>query len=228
MLHVSPPDRWKSYPGYEETKEERHARYESIAADIEAVVSKGDGIHGKPEQDAAVLVAVTYLESGFAKDVDVGPCYRPTADNQRCDSGRAACIAQIRIRDGVTSEHTHGIGGLTQTDLFKDRKKCLAISRFMLRRSFRACAKEGPDARMDVYASGRCGYGREEGKKRLKLAEKLWSLPLDRKTGKQKDSKPKPGERPAAVLTRAVEASRRRGARVRGREARRRTPQARR
>jgi hypothetical protein len=44
---------------------------------------------------------------------------------------------------------------------------------------------------MDVYASGRCGHGREEGKKRLKLAEKLMSLPLDTKTGAPKTAKKK-------------------------------------
>ncbi|NUP04506.1 MAG: hypothetical protein HOW73_00405 [Polyangiaceae bacterium] len=186
MLHLSPQERWKSLPGHEETVGERRARYESIAADIATTVGEGDGIDRNRHQDAALLVAVTFLESGFQKDVDVGPCYRPSADSKRCDSGRAACLAQIRIRDGRTSEHTHGIGGLTQEDLFKDRKKCLAIAKHMLRRSFRACAKDGPDARMDVYASGRCGVGREEGKKRLKLAEKLMSLAIDKETGDKK------------------------------------------
>jgi hypothetical protein len=189
MLHLSPEERWKSLPGHEETKAERRARYEAIAADIASTVEKGDAIHKKREADAALLVAVTYLESGFQKDVDVGPCYRPNANDKRCDEGRAACIAQIRIRDGYTSEHTHGIAGLTLADLFKERKKCLAIAKFMLRRSFRACTKDGPDARMDVYASGRCGYGREEGKKRLKLAEKLMSLPLDEKAASSKGPK---------------------------------------
>mgnify|MGYP000367268083 CR=1 FL=1 len=44
----------------------------------------------------------------------------------------------------------------------------------------------GRDARLDVYASGRCGFGREEGKKRLKLVERLLALPLDRDTGEKK------------------------------------------
>jgi len=184
MLHLSPADRWTASPGHDESREARLARYTSIAADIDATLEKGDRIQRTAQQDAALLVAVTFMESGFAKDVDVGPCYRPSADSKRCDSGLAACIAQIRVGPGLTSLHTHGIAGLSQDDLFRQRKKCLQIARFMLRRSFRACTKDGPDARMDVYASGKCGSGRDEGKKRLRLAEKLLSLPLDKKTGK--------------------------------------------
>ncbi len=187
MLHLSPEERWHHKPGFEETKAERLARYEAIASDIEAAVSQGGTIDTRRDRDAALMVAVTFMESGFEKDVDVGPCYRGDGNNTRCDSGRAACIAQIRIRDGVTSESIHGVAGLKQEDLFRDRKKCLEIAKFMLARSFRACAKDGRDARLDVYASGRCGFGRDEGKKRLKLQERLLALPLDRETGNKKE-----------------------------------------
>lgn len=166
MLLLSPPEKWRAAKGFEETESVRLARYESIASDVASVA---DGsITGSVRGDVAILVAVTFLESAWFLDVDRGPC-RPGY----CDRGKSACIAQIRLGAGKTREQTHGIAGLTQADLFRDRKLCLRVASFMLRKSFRGCAREGPDARMDLYASGKCGHGRTEGVKRLRLMDRL-------------------------------------------------------
>src|SRR5689334_6529165 len=78
-----------AYPGWAETVEQRTARMQSIADDIAAVTTD--------PREMAVLVAIGHHESGWAPDVDNGPCYRgPRNDSPRCDGGRAASPWQLQ------------------------------------------------------------------------------------------------------------------------------------
>ena len=184
MLWASPPERdakHQAFPGWAETPAERTVRYESIATDIyEAVYVPGArlpwGGKNGPARSAALLLALSFGESGWAPDVDKGPCYPGV--HGRCDGGRAACIFQIQAGPGTTLSQ-HGISGKTGADLFSDRKLCVQVALHMINRSFRAARLLPLEDRLNVYASGRVGAGRAGGSARMALAEKFFkhSLP---------------------------------------------------
>jgi hypothetical protein len=169
------PDR--EFPGWTETTSEREARYRSIASDLETFVFDPEtkpafaGESGRG-RTAALLLAIAYHESGFAKDVDQGPCYRgPRGRNTRCDSGMSACLLQIHLGNGKTPE------GWTQADLFADRKKCFAAGLRLVRASFGACRDLPLRDRLSAYASGSCAHGAEASRALMDLAERLATTP---------------------------------------------------
>ena len=137
-------------PGHAETVDEVRARFASIASDA-AVVA-----HEKPlyagargdERTVATLLALAFHESGYAHDVDVGPCYRGRdGKSLRCDSGRAACSLQVRT--DVHREHT-------AAELFADRKLCFREGLRVLRSSMATCARSAPTDLFAAYAGGSC------------------------------------------------------------------------
>lgn len=182
MTTLAPPERLASIPqipGWAESAEEKRERYGEIARALYEVVydPASRGLFGGPKgraYTALQLLSIAYMESGFAKDVDKGPCYQGRGFRGRCDGGRAKCMMQIRVDDGVTILALHGVAGLTGEQLHADRHACFRTGLHMVRRSFRACTKLGPDHRLDVYASGYCGGGYGPGRARLKLAERIW------------------------------------------------------
>jgi hypothetical protein len=131
-----------------ETDAERTERLHEIAVDA-AFVAKND-------DEAALLLAVAYHESGFALDVDKGPCRKGT-----CDGGQAACMMQIH----ATPER--------RTELFKDRRECFRVGLSALRMSLRACRKNAPEDRFAQYASGSCMKG-FKGSRELYRAWARW------------------------------------------------------
>ncbi|APR88518.1 hypothetical protein A7982_13867 [Minicystis rosea] len=177
MMWAAPPDRFaaaQSYPGWEETAEARSARYRSIAEDLQAVAYDPAerplfaGKRGRA-RTAALLLALALKESGLAPDTDRGPCYRGRdGRNARCDSGRSACMLQIRVGKGTTPE------GWTKEDLFADRRKCFRAGLHLARRSVGACSQDGPDFILNAYASGVCGLGHQQSRERVALAERLF------------------------------------------------------
>jgi hypothetical protein len=169
------PDR--EFPGWTETVEQRSARYTSIASDLETFVFDPEtkpafaGETGR-EQTAALLLAIAYHESGFAKDVDLGPCYRgPKGRGSRCDSGMSACLLQIHLGTGKTPE------GWTQAELFADRKKCFATGLRLVRGSLGACRHLPIRDRLSAYASGSCDRGAEASRALMDLAQRLGTKP---------------------------------------------------
>jgi len=184
-LSASPPERAKNPPGWDETVEVRRRRYESIASDLAAVVYDPDvrplypGPRGRA-QTAALLLAIAVEESGLARDVDLGPCYRGSSGTgPRCDRGRAFCLLQV---------HADGIGGRTREgwtggELFDDRRKCFRAGLSLARSSFGAAAGADPTHRLDAYAGGHSNAAHMAGKKRLDLADALFvrarNVPLD-------------------------------------------------
>lgn len=197
MVLVSPPERLAALPqlpGHEESAQEKHNRYQSIARDLYAVAYDPatspiySGSKGRAAT-AATLLAIAWHESGFAHDVDYGPCYRgKDGKGYRCDSGRSACLMQIQIGDGTTTKRSHGIEGLTQADLFGDRQACFRAALKLVRNSFSACSKNRADERLNAYASGVCGLGHQRSKevfaihrrmvsaKPIPAEDKLWIL----------------------------------------------------
>ena len=138
MLVLSPPDRWSALPGHEETTEVRAERYASIARDIAA--------EGHTREGAALLLAVTWHESGWAHDVDVGRCYRGPGWEKRCDAGRAVCIAQLQLPRPQREEAR------------TDRRTCLRMGLVAVRRSLAVCRRSAPPHRF-AGLSGSCSRG---------------------------------------------------------------------
>jgi hypothetical protein len=168
IVYLAPPERLASlpqFPGWEETAEQKQARDTSIAEDI-SVVSR-DRAPKHPEKAAALLISLAFMEGGFAKDVDVGPCYRPLPTSTRCDGGAAVSLWQIRIGEGSTPE------GWTKADLQGDRRKAARVALRMAWQSITKCSGRGPDAGLRAYATGTCERGQEASAARLGLARRL-------------------------------------------------------
>ncbi|HTJ84565.1 MAG TPA: hypothetical protein VL400_22755 [Polyangiaceae bacterium] len=194
MALVAPPDRAaneKAFPGYQETIEERRERYAAIAEAARDVAYDPNekpvfgGKYGRA-RTAALMLAVAYHESGFMKDVDLGPCWRGKAGTStRCDSGRAACLMQIHVADGQTAE------GYTREELFADRKKCFRSGLHLLRRSMSACSHLPEKHKLASYASGTCKGGLKDSESLMALYEKFASLKPMPKADPPKGDAPK-------------------------------------
>lgn len=129
MLRFAPVESAPQMPGHEETAEETRARYASIASAI------ADACESSKTQRSctALLVAIGTGESRFARDADVGPCYRGKGYESRCDAGLAASVWQV---------HAHGRDAngepVTVAKLFASRslaaKTVLRVARWSLQR----------------------------------------------------------------------------------------------
>src|SRR5690606_35608375 len=105
---------------------------------------------------------------GFARDVDLGPCWRGRAnDSWRCDFGRAHCLLQVHARDGKTRE------GWTPAELVADREKCFRAGLHLVQSSFAACRANPAKLRLAAYASGRCTAGQAGSERLLALGERF-------------------------------------------------------
>lgn len=172
---LSPPDKVASVqrlPGWEETPEERTARYASIASDLHDVVFDPEESPLRDttrEETVRVLAAVAFHESGFAKDVDVGPCYRGKGHELRCDSGRSVCLMQLHAPGRTT------IDGYTRAQLEGDRKTCFRAALHVASRSYSACRK--PFTSLNLYATGFCNMGTANTRMKLATAARLPRAP---------------------------------------------------
>lgn len=126
-----PADRPEDRPALE-------ARLRSIAEDAADVA-------GQDPEMATLILGVAHHESGFAIDVDLGPC-RPGT----CDNGQAACMLQIWTQNDAT-----------RAALFADRKKCFRTGLAALRSSMATCASNGPELQFAAYAAGSCDRGHQ-------------------------------------------------------------------
>ncbi len=162
LIAIAPPEQYARAHdqfGIVETAEQRIERYERIVDDLEHVVFAADF---KPllsdnksarVKSALLALAVAWHESGFAPDVDLGPCYRVGPKwTARCDSGHAACILQVHVLyTGTTSQ------GWTLEEVQADRRKCFTSGLSAMRGSIGLCwGRNGRDASLAAYASGRC------------------------------------------------------------------------
>lgn len=167
MMALAPPERMAALPqwaGHEETVVEKRSRYVAIAIDLEDAVLASEPLPGmNRRRTAATLLGIAFMESGFARDADVGPC----ATDKRCDRGASACLMQIKVGGGTTRE------GWTREELFADRTKCFRAGLAKARNSMRAC-----DGELTAYAVGHCDslIGKAAGRSRLAMGRRVWAL----------------------------------------------------
>lgn len=103
--------------------------------------------------DAALLLAVAALESGFSRDVD-GPACAPWVVRRRgCDDGKAKGLWQMHDRAGARVP--------------AERRAQAREALRRLRGSLGACRD------LTMYASGQCGAGRVAADRRLTLARRV-------------------------------------------------------
>jgi hypothetical protein len=156
MLYLQPVSRHRSTL---ETVPQRDARYQEIAAAIEKVVAANPPLIPGPSgraYTAAVLLSVTYIESGWRKDVDLGLSRAKRASWGEEDHGRSWCMGQINLGSGTVPVGDDVMKSWTGKDLISDREKCMAVVLEMVRRSFASCRLLPRDHWLNQYASGEC------------------------------------------------------------------------
>lgn len=156
MVSAIPPGSHQNAGSLESTAEHA-ARYRSIASDIATVAldSEEPPVFRGRLGTAALLLSVSYFESAWRKDVDTG-----IGKLARGDGGQSCTIYQLLV-------------GRTRCEpLLADRGLATREALHMIRRSALACSKLGPNAALNVYASGSCEGGEREGKLRIEKARK--------------------------------------------------------
>lgn len=158
MLALSPPDRDAARPTFPEaveTAEDRTFRYTEIAADIVRAV---DSLPLASQKGAAeLLVAIAFHESGFRKDVDLGPCAPAWVKKGGCDHGRSVSMWQLQPWDPPV----------------EGRRE--AAAREALRRAFRsmsACRGNAAEERLALYA----GSETCKGAMARQRSREIWSV----------------------------------------------------
>lgn len=172
MLSWSPPGR-SFIKDAKETPEEGKIRYEQIAGSAIAVAYDPaekplfGGSYGRG-MTLALLLSVSWFESGYRKDVDLG-----AGPHSRGDKGKSWCLSQIMmgvadphgrtrtrvVMDGsgyrFVQDRTFGVGWGGE-DLVRDREKCYRTGLRLMRSSFAACRRQPVDERLAAYAGGDC------------------------------------------------------------------------
>jgi hypothetical protein len=151
MLAAVPPGKFKKPAVAVEAEDETHARYQALATSLAEVVldpeerSLFPGDDGR-RQTAALMLALSYHESGWRRDVDLG------IDKKVRPGRQYWCVMQIGV-DKKTAE------GWTGPDLVADREKCFRAGLHRLQQTRGSCRAQGHDAWLRSYASGNCTRG---------------------------------------------------------------------
>jgi len=156
-----------------ETVEQMKERYKQFANDMaEVVLVNPVFTTGKYAEyrSAAQMLGVAFMESGFRKDVDVGPCRKG-----ECDKGNSFCSMQIQT--GIAGKSPEGWKG---QELLEDRKKCFMSGANALRRSYGACGN------LSSYTVGHCEKDEPKAKARQAIGERLFArLPIPKSEGSE-------------------------------------------
>jgi hypothetical protein len=168
VLGLCPPERAETettYPEARETVQQRRQRLEEVAADIAWAAADSATERPVPLKDgrtaAAYLVAVAWKESGFKRDVDVGPCAPERVRLLKwCDNGRAKTMWQ-----------------LWNLDEWPSRGQAAKLAVVRMRNSMSACRDLPPDEQLAEYASGNCrgADAKKKSRDRVRLAWRLLS-----------------------------------------------------
>ncbi len=140
-------------PGHDETPEARNGRLAEIAQVFAAEAPRLPGFSA--DAALALALATAYHESGFALDVDIGPCYRgKDGKNGRCDHGRAKCLFQLHAR------------------VWPDRTACVRVGVSAVRQSLRMCDHLPPRDRL-AGLSGSCTRGAKGSREIFAIADNM-------------------------------------------------------
>lgn len=193
MLSWMPPGR-SFIPSAKESKEDGSSRYGEIADSmIEVAYDPSEkplfgGKYGRA-QTLALVASMSWFESGYRKDVDLG-----LGKLGRGDSGRSWCMMQILLgtpnADGETKKRVYLTAdgfkfvypkdplwdkAYSGKDLVQDRRKCFRTGLHFARISFRACSRLPVGDRLGVYGAGKCIPGWKPSRYRVRKAQKWLS-----------------------------------------------------
>lgn len=162
LLALSPPERDAVRPTYVEaveTVDERTVRYMDISKDVTAAV--GDLPAGARKGAAQLLIAIAWHESGFAKDVDLGPCAPGRLRIGGCDHGRARGLWQVQAYD------------------WGHRQEAAALAMRLAFRSMTACKKLPPEEQLAAYTGGTCAskMGRFRSREIWAVLKRIRAMP---------------------------------------------------
>lgn len=158
LLFLSPIGKpHEALPGWTETDDARLHRYYAIAADVAVVADEAcKGNRACAVNAVHALLGVAWHESGFAPDVDVGPCYRGLdGKGPRCDGGNAYSMWQLHPLGCAQGPHA---GPCAEVADYADRRKAAREALRRMARSIRECRKASVprDEELAVYAGGGC------------------------------------------------------------------------
>lgn len=159
LLH--PNVQLRSY--FREPLEDAQQRYDSIAADIAAVLSDENEVplfEGPAAREATglLLATIAWHESGYRKDVDT--CKGALS---RGDHGRS--VGLLQVMRGPNYE------GHTAKEICSDRRLAIRLGLHVLRRAKETCPGVGPKGWVQSYTSGYCGVRSSSAKAVCKAFE---------------------------------------------------------
>jgi hypothetical protein len=187
MVSWTPPGR-SFIKHAKETPEEGRARYEEIANALISVVFDPNekpifgGKYGRAKT-LALLLSLSWFESGYRRDVDFG--IGPLGVG---DKGRSWCMMQVHLGrlDPISKKTpkriilkgdyfklvTSSMEGWGGKDLVSDRERCFRAGLHMVRRSFASCSRYHVLDRLGVYAGGECIREYQKSRVRVRKAQK--------------------------------------------------------
>lgn len=183
MVMAAPPGRRHYLPEAIETKEQALERYEAIASTIAKVSFDPaeqpvfPGSMGRT-QTATLILGLSYSESGWRRDVDLG-----LGKEARGDFGRSWCMMQINLgskrvfKDGKWQAESAAPTkeGWWGSELVADREKCFRAGLHIIRLSVNACRSLPYGQWLNAYASGTCSGGKDKSEARMALARRWYT-----------------------------------------------------
>jgi hypothetical protein len=159
MLSAMPPGKFQAPPDAVEPEAETRPRYERLARALAEVVLDPTerSLYAGPDgrrQTALLLLALSYHESGWRRDIDLGIGKQPRPGRQYW------CVMQVGV-DGKTAE------GWTGPDLVSERERCFRAALHRLQQARGSCRAHGPDAWLRSYAAGDCTRGGKAADQRM-------------------------------------------------------------
>ena len=177
MTVVAPPGRPQFEPAAMESVAQAQERYKGISETIAKVAfdPAEQPIAGTSRSyTAALLLSLSFHESGFRRDVDLGIGRMKLAKSGWNDHGRSWCMMQINLgtrqvpdtrpghegswREESVAQTEEGWWG---TELLEDREKCFRAGLHVIRRTWGCKGGTAADA-LGKYAGGTCYTAADE------------------------------------------------------------------
>jgi hypothetical protein len=161
MLAAIPPGKFQTPVEAVEPEAETRSRYDALAKGLAEVVLDPEerplypGPRGRP-QTAALMLALSYHESGWRRDIDLGI-------GKKVRPGRQYwCVMQVGL-DGAAKTAE----GYTGPELTADRRRCFRAALHRLQQTRGSCRAQGSDAWLRSYSAGDCSRGAKPADQRM-------------------------------------------------------------